>query len=53
MFADCVNVMETERPIRDYELLFDVSASWNKDKLVNIFVVKQTPLASILSRSVS
>jgi len=40
-----------ERPIRDYELLFDVSASWNKDKLVNIFVVKKTPLAPLLSRS--
>ena len=44
---------DSERPIRDYELLSDVEASWNKDKLVNIFVIKKTPLASILSRSVS
>ena len=42
-----------ERPIRDYELLSDVSASWNKDKLLNAFVIKQTPLAPLLSRSVS
>ncbi|KIJ17820.1 hypothetical protein PAXINDRAFT_9761 [Paxillus involutus ATCC 200175] len=39
-----------ERPIRDYELLADVSASWNKDKLLNAFVIKPTPLARILSR---
>lgn len=42
-----------ERPIRDYELLADVSASWNKDKLLNAFVIKQTPFAQLLSRSVS
>lgn len=42
----------TERPIREYELLSDVEGSWNKDKLVNIFVVKKTPLAQLLSRSV-
>lgn len=42
-----------ERPIRDYELLADVSASWNKDKLLNAFVIKQTPLAKLLSRTVS
>ncbi|KAG8214636.1 hypothetical protein J3R82DRAFT_9714 [Butyriboletus roseoflavus] len=42
-----------ERPIRDYELLADVSASWNKDKLLNTFVIKQTPLAQLLSRPVS
>ncbi|KAF8842207.1 hypothetical protein BDN67DRAFT_966207 [Paxillus ammoniavirescens] len=41
-----------ERPIRDYELLADVSASWNKDKLLNAFVIKPTPLARILSRHV-
>ncbi|KAH0832093.1 hypothetical protein J3R83DRAFT_13002 [Lanmaoa asiatica] len=40
-----------ERPVRDYELLADVSASWNKDKLLNAFVIKQTPLAPLLSRS--
>jgi len=40
-----------ERPIRDYEVLADVSASWNKDKLLNTFVIKQTPLAPLLSRS--
>ncbi|KAJ3922390.1 hypothetical protein F5877DRAFT_33871 [Lentinula edodes] len=40
-----------ERPIRSFELLSDVEASWNKDKLVNVFLLKLTPLASILSRS--
>jgi hypothetical protein len=45
-------IPRAERPIREYELLSDVEASWNKDKLVNIFVIKKTPLASLLSRSV-
>ncbi|KAJ7288056.1 hypothetical protein C8J57DRAFT_1047472 [Mycena rebaudengoi] len=40
-----------ERPIRSFELLADVQASWNKDKMVNTFVIKLTPLAPILSRS--
>ena len=42
----------TERPIREYELLSNVEASWNKDKMVNIFVIKKTPLAPILHRKV-
>lgn len=40
-----------ERPVRDYELLSDVSASWDKDKLLNAFVIKPTPLARLLSPS--
>jgi len=40
-----------ERPIRSFELLSDVQASWNKDKMVNTFVIKLTPLAAPLSRS--
>ncbi|KAJ7643925.1 hypothetical protein FB45DRAFT_896449 [Roridomyces roridus] len=40
-----------ERPIRSFEQLADVQASWNKDKMVNMFVIKLTPLAPILSRS--
>ncbi|KAJ7244979.1 hypothetical protein B0H12DRAFT_1022069 [Mycena haematopus] len=40
-----------ERPIRSFELLADVQASWNKDKMVNTFIIKLTPLAPILSRS--
>jgi len=40
-----------ERPIREYELLSDVEGSWNKEKLVNIFVIKKTPLAPLLSRT--
>ncbi|KAJ7079811.1 hypothetical protein B0H15DRAFT_787780 [Mycena belliarum] len=40
-----------ERPIRSFELLADVQASWNKDKMVNTFVIKLTPLAPLLSRS--
>ena len=42
-----------ERPIRSFELLADIQASWNKDKMVNTFVIKLTPLATPLSRSVS
>lgn len=41
-----------ERPIRSFELLSDVEASWNKDKMVNTFVVRLTPLAPVLSKSV-
>ncbi|KAG6850333.1 hypothetical protein H0H93_014606 [Arthromyces matolae] len=40
-----------ERPVRSFELLSDVQASWNKDKLMNTFVIKLTPLAAPLSRS--
>ncbi|KDQ26045.1 hypothetical protein PLEOSDRAFT_1085332 [Pleurotus ostreatus PC15] len=40
-----------ERPIRSFELLADVQASWNKDKMVNMFVIKMTSLTGILSRS--
>lgn len=47
------STLVAERPVREYELLADVSASWNKDKLLNAFVIKQTPLAQLLSRSVS
>ncbi|KAF8628663.1 hypothetical protein AX15_003793 [Amanita polypyramis BW_CC] len=39
-----------ERPMRGYELLSDVQASWNKDKLVNMFVLRMTPLAALLGR---
>ena len=34
------------------EFLADAQASWNKDKMVNLFVVKLIPLAGPLSRSV-
>ncbi|CAL1712463.1 unnamed protein product [Somion occarium] len=40
-----------ERPIRSYELLSDVSASWNAEKTVNVFLVRQTDLAAMLSSS--
>ncbi|KAF7302446.1 PH domain-containing protein [Mycena chlorophos] len=40
-----------ERPIRSFELLADVQASWNKDKMVNMFLLRLTTLAPILSRS--
>ncbi|KAF7314329.1 hypothetical protein MKEN_00905500 [Mycena kentingensis (nom. inval.)] len=40
-----------QRPVRSFELLWDVQASWNKEKVVNTFVVRITPWASILRRS--
>ncbi|TFK33010.1 hypothetical protein BDQ12DRAFT_691702 [Crucibulum laeve] len=40
-----------ERPIRNFELLMDVQSSWNKDKMVNTFVIKLTPFAIPLRRS--
>lgn len=45
-------MVHLERPIRNFELLSDVQASWNKDKMVNAFMVKLTPLAALLSRRV-
>ncbi|KAL1743078.1 hypothetical protein HDZ31DRAFT_83668 [Schizophyllum fasciatum] len=33
-----------ERPIRSFEHVADVQAGWNKDKTVNILVLKLTPL---------
>ncbi|KAI0789599.1 hypothetical protein C8Q75DRAFT_717725 [Abortiporus biennis] len=40
-----------ERPMRSFELLSDVSSSWNSEKTVNVFMAKCTPLAPVLSRS--
>ncbi|PPQ68790.1 hypothetical protein CVT25_008868 [Psilocybe cyanescens] len=40
-----------ERPVRSYELLADVQSSWLKDKSVNYFVLKLSPLAIPLSRN--
>ena len=45
-------VCYTERPVRSFELLSDITASWNIDKLVNMFVLKVTRLEPLLSRSV-
>ena len=41
-----------ERPIRSFELVSDVQASWNKDKMVNYLVLRMTPLDIVLDRSV-
>ncbi|KAF5317557.1 hypothetical protein D9619_013160 [Psilocybe cf. subviscida] len=40
-----------ERPVRSFELLADVQASWLKDKTVNYFILKLTPMAIPLSRN--
>jgi len=42
-----------ERPIRHYERLSDVQASWNKDKLMNILIARLTVFAPLLAESVS
>ena len=42
------NIKFLERPIRDYELISDVSSSWNTDKMVNVFMIKRTSLAPFL-----
>ena len=44
-----VFLMFLERPVRSFELLADIQASWNKDKLLNAFVISLTPLAMPLS----
>ncbi|KAF9525902.1 hypothetical protein CPB83DRAFT_771255 [Crepidotus variabilis] len=40
-----------ERPVRDFEQLADVQASWLKDKTVNYFLLKKSTIAGLLSRS--
>ncbi|KAI3616065.1 zinc metalloprotease [Moniliophthora roreri] len=40
-----------ERPMRSFELLSDVEASWNRDKTVNVWMVRLTPWKPVLSRS--
>ncbi|KAG1745879.1 uncharacterized protein EDB91DRAFT_1049633 [Suillus paluster] len=51
MLFELANDFGMERPIRSYELLSDVTSSWNKDKLLNAFVIRRTYLAPFLSRS--
>ncbi|TFK52249.1 hypothetical protein OE88DRAFT_1794829 [Heliocybe sulcata] len=40
-----------DRPVRSFELLQDIFASWNKDKMVNTLMIKRTLLEPILRRS--
>ncbi|KIM41054.1 hypothetical protein M413DRAFT_158670 [Hebeloma cylindrosporum] len=40
-----------ERPVRSYELLADVQSGWLKDKTVNFFILRLTPLAGPLDRN--
>ncbi|KAK7690276.1 hypothetical protein QCA50_006931 [Cerrena zonata] len=40
-----------ERPIRSFELLTDVTTSWNTEKTVNVFLAKETDLQPRLSRA--
>jgi hypothetical protein len=47
-----INCCYAERPIRSYELLADVQAGWMKDKTVNFFILRLTPLAGPLDRNV-
>ncbi|KAL5501764.1 hypothetical protein ACEPAH_9024 [Sanghuangporus vaninii] len=38
-----------ERPVRSFELVADISGSWNKGKTMNCFMVKPSPLAQSLA----
>ena len=38
-----------ERPIRSFEVLADIRASWNTEKTVNSLLLKRTALSSRLS----
>ncbi|THH08499.1 hypothetical protein EW145_g2653, partial [Phellinidium pouzarii] len=38
-----------ERPIRNFELVTDISGSWSKEKTMNCFMVKQSPFALSLA----
>ena len=44
-FLALLFMLSVERPIRNFELLFDVSSSWDKDKSQNMFMLKKTALA--------
>ncbi|KAG8981320.1 hypothetical protein FRB90_007338 [Tulasnella sp. 427] len=50
MLWELANEFGMERPIRDYERLSDVFASWNKESRVNALMLKQTPLAISLAK---
>ncbi|KAL5519861.1 hypothetical protein ACEPAG_1521 [Sanghuangporus baumii] len=38
-----------ERPVRSFELVTDISGSWNKEKTMNCFMVKPSPFAQSLA----
>ena len=38
-------------PIRNYELITDISGSWNKEKTANVFMVKKSSLSYTLAVS--
>lgn len=52
-FKSVLTTILVERPIRSFELLTDVTASWNSEKTVNVFLAKETDLQPRLSRAVS
>ena len=39
----------TERPIRNFEHLTDISGSWSKEKTMNCFMVKPSPYSLSLA----
>jgi hypothetical protein len=51
MFWEIAQDFGMERPVRSYEHLADIQASWSKDKTVNYFLLKKTQLATTLSRA--
>ncbi|TDL23238.1 hypothetical protein BD410DRAFT_814591 [Rickenella mellea] len=38
-----------ERPIRNYEHLADIAAAWNKEKMMNMFMIKKCAISSTLA----
>lgn len=40
-----------ERPVRDFELITDISGSWNKEKTANVFMAKRSSLSFTLAVS--
>ncbi|KAF9517187.1 hypothetical protein BS47DRAFT_1434494 [Hydnum rufescens UP504] len=49
MVYEMANDFGMERPIRDYEMIADIFASWNQDMRLNTLMVKKTSLRAPLS----
>ena len=48
----CV-LVRPERPLREYELLSEVSSSWNNETRLNAFIIKRCKISSLLTLQVS
>ena len=45
--------LRAERPLREYELLSEVSSSWNSETRLNAFIIKRCKISALLTLQVS